>query len=372
MKVAIVSVFPPYRGGIARFNRHLYDNLIAEGHEVLAINFKRQYPSFIFPGVSQFSDSPQDPDIEAVMDTLSIRTWWRTATIINDSDIDTVIVPFWTSYLALPKIGFIKKLKKKRVISLAHNAIPHDSKRWQRALARRFFNQCHQHITLSEAVTADLQELCKQVDSSKIIPLFHPVYPSKKSCLSRVEACEHLGLDPSKKILLYFGLIRPYKGVELLVEAMEALGDDYQLIVAGEAYYSIDDLVLASARQGERIQWHTRFIPDDEVPVYFKAADVLVLPYRNATQSGVTAQGIYYGVPAIVSDVGGLSEYVEAGKTGLLFRPNNVRALVQAIQQWFDPQRSPAEVSAAIQNKAEKLSWKHFAERLTEHLNAQR
>ncbi len=369
MKVAIVSVFPPYRGGIARFNRHLYDTLLAEQHQVLAINFKRQYPGFIFPGKTQFTDESPDPDIEPIMDTLSMRSWWRTAARLNDSDVETVIIPFWTSYLAVAKIGLIKKLNKKRVIALVHNAVPHDAKLWQKLLARRFFNACDAYITLSGSVTHDLLNLCPRVNASQVIELFHPVYPSERSALSREEACRKLGLDPTKKTLLYFGLIRPYKGVELIVDAMNHLGDAYQLLIAGEPYYSLDELISASARQGERIKWHTRFIPDEDVADYFRAADALVLPYRDATQSGVTAVGIYHGVPALVSNVGGLSEYVSDGETGVLFAPNDAEALAKGVQRWFATKGSPAQVSDAIAAKAKALSWQTFVNELDSHLN---
>lgn len=369
MKVAIVSVFPPYRGGIARFNQNLHDALIADGHEVLAINFKRQYPGFMFPGKTQFTDETPDPNIEPVMDTLSIRSWWRTAARLNDSDFDTVIVPFWTSYLVIPKIGFIKRLKKKRVIALAHNAIPHDARSFQKNLAHRFFNACDAHITLSSAVTNDLLSLCSNVHPAQVIELFHPVYPSQKSTLTQEAARQKLQLDPTKKVLLYFGLIRPYKGLEILVEAMEKLSDDYQLLIAGEPYYSIDELISASARQGDRIKWHTHFIPDQEVADYFKAADALVLPYRNATQSGVTAMAIYHGTPALVSDVGGLSEYVDDGKTGVLFKPNDAVALASAVQRWFDFECLTTDVNAAIALKAKQLSWAAFVEQLTARIS---
>lgn len=369
MKVAIVSVFPPYRGGIARFNRNLYEGLLADHHEVLAINFKRQYPSFLFPGKTQLTDEAPDPAIHLLMDSLSIGSWRRTAALLNASAIDTVIIPFWTSYLAIPKLGLIKRLKNKRVITLAHNAIPHDANAIQKQLARRFFKACDAHITLSSAVTHDLLKLCPSIHRDQVIELFHPVYPSEKSVLTREAACHKLQLDPHKKVLLYFGLIRPYKGIEVLVEAMEKLGDDYQLIIAGEPYYAIDELIRASARQGDRIKWHTHFIPDAEVADYFKAADALVLPYRNATQSGVTALAIYHGTPALVSNVGGLSEYVDEGKTGLLFRPNDANALAQAVQKWFESAPRDEEVKATISAKAKALSWETFVHKLAARIS---
>lgn len=369
MKVAIVSVFPPFRGGIALFNTHLVKALRAHGHAVHCINFSRQYPSLLFPGKTQYSADPVEEHVPALLDSINPLTWRATAKYINDLQVDRVLVPYWTGYLAPALTGVTKRLKNTRVTGILHNAIPHDAGAFQHRLGRSFFDACNDLVTLSQAVSDDLQQLHFHRRNHKreinVQTLFHPVYPHAQAAMPVAQAREALRLPAEAKVLLYFGLIRKYKGIDTLLAAFSQLPNDYYLVVAGEPYVELDQLRsnLAPA-VAERVLWHTRFIEDRELPLFFGAADAVVLPYHTATQSGVTAVAMHFERPVIASNVGGLAEYIAHEKTGMLFPAGDAQALAHAIAQWFLVFRLTPGWEQAIARRVEALSWSRFAAEL--------
>lgn len=356
MKVAIVSVFPPYRGGIAQFNERLVEALEACGHQVIRINFSRQYPSLLFPGKSQYSDAPVKDPAPRLLDSVSPISWLHTANAVNQAEPDRVLIPYWTAYLA-PALAAVAKRCNAPVTGLLHNAIPHDAGKVQRLLGPRFLSACDDFITLSEAVTQDLLSVRRD---AQVVTLFHPVYDHFGALLDRAKARDVLQIDAEKKTLLFFGLIRPYKGLDVLIKAFRELPDDYQLLIAGEAYEKTDTYQALAEPVAERVKWSDGFVPDNEMPVWFSAADAVVLPYREATQSGVTAAAFHFNKPVISSDVGALSESIDQGVTGMLVEPGSAAALKEAIQNWFSVEH-PKTVSA-IEAHCEAYSWNNFVE----------
>ncbi len=368
MKVVIVSVFPPFRGGIARFNSHLAAALKAGGHDVFEINFSRQYPSFLFPGKTQYIDGSTHSSIPALLDSINPISWRKTARYVEELNPDRVIIPYWSGYLAPALRGVARRLRQHRVTGLLHNAIPHDAGVVQKQLSLLFFTSCDDFVTLSRSVTDDFKALIEHDESSKnvrVTTLFHPVYPHSNTSVQRDQARAQFGLSAGCKVLLFFGLIRKYKGLDLLLRAFMELDDSYHLIIAGEAYISLDEMKAGIPETHfSRVHWHSDFIADEDLPLYFGAADLLVLPYRNATQSGVTATALHFNLPIVASNVGGLSEYIDHGVTGLLFEPNDADAIKAAIIEWFASGREAEIIESRIGEKRNALSWESFASAL--------
>lgn len=366
MKIAIISVFPPYRGGIAQFNEQLARTLVFQGHEVLKVNFKRQYPNILFPGKSQFIEHAiHATDTPALLDSIAPRSWKKTAKFVLSQEVDLAILPYWSGYLAPALAGVMNHLKDTRITCLIHNATPHDANPLQKLMSRGFYKRGNNFIALSESVANDLTRLAPH---GKVTKLFHPIYDHFGAKMDPTDAKRQLNIDPAKKTLLFFGLLRPYKGLDTLLKAFKTLPNDYQLLIAGEAYErtkTYDALITDDIRS--RIAWKNEFIPDEEMPMWFSAADALVLPYKSATQSGVTAAALHFNIPIIASNVGGLSEYIEQGKSGMLVeRYTEPIAFQRVIEGWFRENKPRTEVSATIAEIKEKLSWPRFAERVVE------
>ncbi|MDR1762990.1 MAG: glycosyltransferase [Dysgonamonadaceae bacterium] len=364
MNIAYLSTFYPFRGGIAQFNANLYSELKAK-HEVTPYTFSRQYPNFLFPGKTQYV-TPEDKavyiDSLPVLDTINPLSYESAARRILKQKPDLLIMKYWMSFLA-PSLGHVaKRLKNKGVKTLCvvDNAIPHEQKFFDRPLARLFFNQCTHFITMSEAVKSDLLTICPKANCC-LIP--HPLYDHFGEKLEKSEARKKLNIDPDRKTLLFFGLIRDYKGLDLLIEAMSLLDDSFQLIIAGECYgdFGKYQSMIEASPARQRILALNRYIGDDEVPTLFSAADLLVAPYRSATQSGVIPVACHFSLPALVTDVGGLRETVEHPGIGLVCRPQP-NSIAIGINDFFVSDKELYDNN--FRKVKEELSWKNFAEKL--------
>ena len=271
MRIAFLSCFHPFRGGIAQFNASLYLEL-GKNHTVKAFNFKRQYPDFLFPGKTQYvtkDDEAVPIESEALLDTANPFTWRSTFRAIRDWNPDLVVISYWMSWFA-PSLGWIARRLKKRckVISILHNVIPHERRFFDKPLTRYFMRGCTGHVTLSDEVARDLKSLAPKAAG---ITLFHPVYSHFGERIPREEAAARLGIDPQLHTLLFFGLIREYKGLDILIEAFGKLPGGFQLVIAGEAYGPFDryqSLIDASPAR-ERIHVYNRYIKDSEVAPFF-------------------------------------------------------------------------------------------------------
>jgi glycosyltransferase involved in cell wall biosynthesis len=370
VKIAILSSFYPFRGGIAQFNANLYNELGLK-HSVKAFNFTRQYPSLLFPGKTQYvtdKDNPVKIGSIAMLDSINPLTYIKTARAINEWGPDLLIIRYWISFFA-PAFGIISRLvnKKTRIISILDNVIPHEKKFYDTPLTKFFLGGCDSFVVLSESVGKELRQL-KPDALYRTIP--HPVYNHFGEKIEKNKAIEQLGLDPSKKTLLFFGLIREYKGLDILLETFLMLDDSYQLLIAGEPYGSFAryQQIIDSSNCSDRIKLFTRYIEDSEVPLFFSAADVTVLPYKTATQSGISAVSFHFGVPLITTDVGGLSEAIAKPGTGIVVEKAAPALLRDAIDSYFSDNKEEYYRNN-IKKHNRELSWSNFASQLTDFYN---
>lgn len=340
---------------------------LGKEHTVKAFNFKRQYPDFLFPGKTQYVTKDDDAvpiESESLLDTANPFSYVKTYKAIRDWNPDMVIISYWMSWFA-PSLGWIARRLKKRckVISILHNVIPHEPRFFDSPLTKYFLSGCSGNVTLCQEVADDLTALSPK--ALKTI-LFHPVYAHFGERVPRKEAEERLGLEPGKKNLLFFGLIREYKGLDILLEAFGELDDSYTLIVAGEPYGSFvkyEEIINASPAK-DRIKLFTNYIKDSEVKYYFSAADLAVLPYRSATQSGISAISWHFEVPMVVTDVGGLRQSIGDSGTGLVADRPEPKLIAEEIRRFFADENLRVLCVNSIKAEKERLSWKTFAKRL--------
>ena len=352
MRIAILSCFYPFRGGISQFNTYLLKEL-SKKHDVKAFNFKRQYPGILFPGKTQ--KVAQDDDalpVESisVLDTANPLTYGKTAKVIAEYGPDLLITRYWMSYFA-PSLGSVTSkvasiLKKKgksgfKAVAIADNIIPHEKHFFDIPLARFFVRRQSGIVTLSHSVEQELHQICPE---AKSLTIPHPLYSNFGERTDTLEARKKLGMRGSdeeilsRKVLLFFGLIRDYKGLDLLLEAMPLLDGSYTLVVAGENYGSFEKYsqIINSERFApvrNNLILVNRYIPDGEVKVFFSAADVSVLPYRSATQSGISSISWNFDVPLITTPVGGLVESVGQAGTGMLTESVSAKGVADAVKK---------------------------------------
>ena len=367
MRIGIASTFPPYRGGIAQFNAAMADALKAAGHEVSMATWSRQYPNWLFPGTSQWepNKSLSDVDIPASLDSLSPLSWARTGRALASAS-DVVVLPFWHAALAPALTGVARAAKKhgvKKVFALMHNASSHDGNAMHKALTTRFLGCVDGVFTLSQPVSELLTGWQPHT-------LFHPLYDHHKRALRKEEARRQLGIDKDRVVHLFFGLIRPYKGLHVLLKAMAELPEHHVAVVAGECYGPWEpygDAITSLNLEG-RIHVHQGFVDDRDVPVFFGAADHVVLPYLEASQSGVTALALHHEKRVIASDVGDLSSTIVPELTGRLVQPNAPSDLARAMSQPWSAQ--PTDVKAAFDSVKKRLSWSAWATQLTQQVES--
>ena len=366
MKIAILSCFYPLRGGVAQFNASLLGEL-GKQHTVKAFNFKVQYPDLLFPGKTQYVDK-NDPAVpvesEALLSTVNPFSWYRTARAIRRWGADLLILRYWMSWFA-PSLGCVARHVGPgcKVLVIVDNVIPHEPHFFDKPLTRWFLKAADGCVTLSDSVAADLQSL---MPDARRTTLPHPVYTHFGEKLPRAEAERTLGLDSSRKTLLFFGLIRKYKGLDILLEAFGGLPEDYQLLIAGEPYGDFSEYAEAIGRNPnkERIHLFDKYIPDSEVRLYFSAADAVVLPYRSATQSGVGAAADYFEVPMIVTDTGSLRVTVEGRGTGMVVDKAEAGCVRDGIVRFFGTPGLRERCVENIRTEKQKLSWSEFCKGL--------
>lgn len=361
MRIAILSPFYPYRGGLAQLNARLYSEL-SKRNQVKAFTFTTLYPSFLFPGKTQYvtdGDPATIIDSYRVLSSINPFSYIYTAHKINKYNPDVLIIPYWMSFLA-PAFGSVCLLlnKKIKVVSLVHNAISHERTLVERPLAKFFFNRCDAFIVMSEPVKEDLSTI-KEDANTKLQP--HPIYDHYAKRTSKADACKKLGINSDKKNLLFFGLIRDYKGLDLLIEAMGQLDESYQLIIAGESYGSFDKYqsLINESPLKDNIIVFEQYIPDDMVSTLFSAADVLVLPYKSATQSGVVALAYQMELPMVATDVGALGSTIRESNTGVVIPTVVTTNIAQGIKEYFTNDLQPIYKENIIKEK-KRLSWDSF------------
>ncbi|MBP5517158.1 MAG: glycosyltransferase [Bacteroidales bacterium] len=386
MRIAILSCFYPYRGGISQFNTYLLEEL-SKKHTVKAFNFKRQYPGILFPGKTQkvaSDDTARSVESVSLLDTANPLTYGKTAKAIAEFEPDVLLTRYWMSYFA-PSLGSVtskvrRRLEKKgkkdfKAVAIADNIIPHEKHFFDIPLARRFARRQSGIVTLSHAVEQQLHQICPK---AKSVTIPHPLYSNFGEKIDTLQARKLIGMKGtdqeimSRKVLLFFGLIREYKGLDLLLEAMPYLDRSYTLVVAGECYGSFDKYrkIIESERFApckDNLILIDRYIPDNEVKNYFSAADVSVLPYRSATQSGISSISWNFDVPLITTPVGGLVESVGEAGTGMLTESVSAESVAKAIEKYF-AENKKEEYLYNISLLKRELGWEAFTQKLEDFI----
>ncbi|NLW18981.1 MAG: glycosyltransferase family 4 protein [Candidatus Cloacimonetes bacterium] len=362
-RIVILGPAPPFRGGISQFALILGQEFQNQGDEVRFFTFERQYPKLIFPGSTQTTSFPQDLNItvERAYTPHQPASWKKAVQSIKGWNPDLLIVSWFLPWFAPSYTWICKRLPNIRRICLAHNVDFHE--KWPGAdlLSKAFFKQCDKIVTLSGATFADLKRKFPRDVSVKGIQGFHPIYDCYGG--SQDSSPQDPERDPTA---LFFGLIKAYKGLDVLLKAVKQARKRVprlRLLIAGEVYGKPEKYLLLIHQLGleDAVDARFHYISNDEIADIFNQAQVCVLPYKSATQSGVIASSYSFGVPVIASDVGGLSEYIDVEKTGLLVPPNNPEALAGALIRYFEGNLFQA-MKPNIPAFVEQFSWQKLAE----------
>ncbi len=363
MKVIILGTAWPYRGGLATFNERLAKQFMEEGHMVEVWTFTLQYPSFLFPGKTQYSSeqAPKGLFIRRELNSCNPFNWLRVGRAIRKAAPDLLVCCYWMSFFA-PAYGLVSRMARKngktKCIALVHNMIPHEPSILDKLFAPYFVKSQDGFVALSESVVGDINRLDKAGKPKTFSP--HPIYDHYGERMKKDQACEALGLPVDKDYMLFFGLVRAYKGLDLLLEAFGEVKDalpNLQLIIAGE-FYEDEAKYRAQIKQlglEERVIVRNEFVPDGDLRKYFGASDLIVQPYKTATQSGVTQVAFHFEKPMLVTNVGGLGEIVHDGKMGYACAPE-AKAIGEDLKDYFENQRQQA-FTAYLKKEKTKYEW---------------
>lgn len=366
MKIVIVGTSHPYRGGIAAFTDRLAKEFANEGVDIELVTFKLQYPSFLFPGKTQYSDAkaPEGFQIERKVNSINPLNWIKVGKDIRKKNPDIVVFTYWMSFFApcFSKIAkVVKKNRHTKCIGLIHNIIPHEKSVLDKLFAPRFVKAMDGFVTLSKSVLDDVKSLDNQNKPKCFVP--HPLYDHFGEIMARNEAIKHVGLDENYRYMLFFGLVRAYKGLDLLLDAFadERLRKfNVKLIVAGEFYEDPKPYLEQVEKHGlsDLVVIKNQYIRDDEVKYYFNIADIVVQPYKSATQSGVTQVAYHFMKPILVTNVGGLGEIIPNGKVGYVVEPNS-SSIADALVDFYENERYNTFVEGMKEEKM-KYQWSNM------------
>ena len=371
MKITLLGPARPYRGGLASIMETMAREYQSRGHEVRIYTFTVQYPSLLFPGKTQYVDTPAPKDlhIERVMNTVNPLNWVNLGLRLKREKPDMVLMKYWTPFMA-PCFGTIARIARTngvtKVVCQIDNVEPHEHHIIDRPCNHYYLGGVDGFVYMSEQVHGELTAYTQ----APAIFSPHPMFENFGKAVERDKACRKIGINPAENYTLFFGLIRDYKGLDLLLEAWAKWQPEgRKLLIAGEFYASREKYIALIERLGlqDRVVLHDRFIADDDVKYYFSAADCLVLPYRTATQSGVTQIAYNFSLPMIVTRVGGLPEIVPNGRVGLVCEPN-ADSIVAAMQQIY----LGDTLSVMRENFAEerkRFSWAAMCDKLEEVYN---
>lgn len=371
MKIVILGPAHPYRGGIAALNDRLAVELIKEGHEVTVFNFSLQYPKFLFPGKTQYTDDPAPRNVTILRKVNAVNplNWWKAGRELRRLRPELIIVRFWLPFMG-PALGTICRIARRnkytKVVCIADNIIPHEKRIGDTSFTSYFVKGVDGFIAMSQEVFKGLEKFVPH-PVRRFAP--HPVYDHYGEIIPREVALAHLKLDTEYRYLLFFGFIREYKGLDILLEAMadQRIREQHiRLIVAGEFYGNADFYrkLIEQYRIEDLLVMHTDYIPSEVMNDYFCGADLVVQPYRSATQSGVTQVGYHFDKPMLVSNVGGLAEIVADGKSGYVVEPQS-RAIADAIIDFYVNERAESYRTETRKLK-QKFSWTNLTRNIFE------
>ena len=368
MRIVILGTAWPFRGGLAAFNERLAKQFVQDGHEVEVVTFTLQYPSFLFPGKTQYSSEVAPDGLKIVREINSCNplNWIKVGKRLKREAPDLLISCYWMAFFA-PCYGMIQQIVRRngktRCIGLVHNMIPHEPSVLDKCLAPFYVKQTDGFVALSDSVVQDIASLDREQKPKTFSP--HPVYDHYGEKMDRKDACVALGLDDRKRYMLFFGLVRAYKGLDLLLDAFAKVKDelkDLQLVVAGEFYEDEDKYLAQIEANGlkDRVVVKNEFVADADLRKYFGVADLIVQPYRTATQSGVTQVAFHFEKPCLVTNVGGLGEIIHHRKMGYAVDPE-VDAIANNMLDYYQNDRQEAFTKYLVKEK-ELYGWDIMAQ----------
>lgn len=367
MTIAVLGPVYPYRGGIAHYTARLVRALAEAGEEVLTVNLTRQYPSALFPGSSQEDGSKQPFETvsERWVDSMRPDTWFRTVTRLRRRGVKKLVIQWWHPYFA-PSFGTIGRLARRagiEVVFVCHNVEPHEGTPFDRLALKWAYGGADRFVVHAQAERSKME---RYAAGRPVAVVAHPVYDifAEGASPDPVAARAELGLGADEAVLLFFGLIRPYKGLEVLLRAMPEILSKraVKLLVAGECYGDEKPLhaLIAELGIGAALKLDLKYVPNEAVATYMVAADAVVVPYLHATQSGIVQVAYAFGKPVITTRVGGIPEVVWEGETGLLVPPSDPAALAAAVERFFAEELAEP-FAAGIARRLPELSWEHLA-----------
>ena len=370
-KVIIIgSAWPLRAGGLATFNERLAKQFMEKGFDTSIYTFSLQYPSFLFPGSTQLSNEPAPTHlkIKACINSINPFNWFKIGNELRKIKPDYIVVRFWMPFFG-PCLGTILKLvnrnKFTEIICIADNVIPHEKRMGDTLLTKYFFSSIHRFVTMSEKVNQDLKTFTQKPS----INVVHPIYDNFGDILSKEDSRKHLALPINEKIILFFGFIRKYKGLDLLLEAMNNASireANIKLLIAGEFYDNKDEyeLIIAKYNLANSLYLRTQFIDNSEVKYYLSAADFVIQPYKNATQSGVTPLAYHFEKPMLVTSVGGLANLVPHMKVGIVTEPN-ADSIAAGIMKLYE--LGETHFLKHLCEEKKKFSWEHLTTAIIEN-----
>ncbi len=364
-KIIIIGPAFPYRGGIANFNNSLAVEYKSQGADVKIYSFSLQYPSFLFPGKTQYEEGegPKDIEIIPIVNSINPFNWFKVASRIKKENPDYVIIRYWLPFMA-PCLGSIAKLIRKttKIFAITDNVIPHEKRIGDSLLTKYFVKSSDAFLTLSSSVLDDLKQF---TDTKEKIFIPHPIYDSFGDILEKSTAKEKLGLEVNGKYLLFFGFVRKYKGLDIMLEVMadKRIHDlGVKLIVAGEFYDNKEEYIaqINSLNILDYVILRTDFILEDQVKDYFCASDMITQTYRTATQSGVTQIAYHFEKPMLVTNVGGLAEIVPHNKVGYVCDIDTKQIADYIVE--FYTENKEEEFSDNTKEEKKRFTWKVLVE----------
>ena len=370
-KVIIIgSAWPLRAGGLATFNERLAKQFIQEGFDTSIYTFSLQYPNFLFPGSTQLSNEPAPTHliIKACINSINPLNWVKVGNELRKLKPDYIVVRFWMPFFG-PCLGTILKLvnrnKFTQIICIADNVIPHEKRMGDTLLTKYFFSSIHRFVTMSEKVNQDLKTFTQKPS----INIVHPIYDNFGDIISKEEARKHLALPVNEKIILFFGFIRKYKGLDLLLEAMNNTSirkANIKLLIAGEFYDNKEEyeLIIAKYNLANSVYLRTQFIDNSEVKYYLSASDFVIQPYKNATQSGVTPLAYHFEKPMLVTNVGGLANLVPHMEVGIVTEPN-ADSIAAGILKLYE--LGETHFLKHLCEEKKKFSWEHLTTAIIEN-----